>query len=376
MARRVITTEIETYPEADRLEGFPHPRATRRLFGHDAERADLATAIDTGKLHHAWMLSGPEGIGKATFAYHAARYALASADQRTGPLDVSPESSVARQVDHLSHPGLLVIRRAYDIKTKRFPAAITVDAVRRLRGFLNHRAAPQAWRAIVVDRADELNVNAANALLKSLEEPPARTLFFLVTLEPGRLLPTIRSRCRLLAFQPLNMETLITAAKQAYDASDEPADPGPAPDWDRLAAGANGSVRRLLQLATPGGKDLTAMVGRVLAMAGQTDWQFGHDVADRLAPAQAQPDYELFLDLLHERLAQLIRARAGHPATPADQALALQLISSDGLASWVDLWETLHRERLHVQALNLDRSAFLLDIFARMQRAASTDVRS
>ena len=195
MARRAAVTEIEVYPEIDRLDGFPHPRETQRLHGHlDAQR-ELAAALDGGRIHHAWLLSGPEGIGKATLAYKFAAYALCPASERTlsdGAFDCAPGTTAVRQVATLSHPGLLVIRRGYDIRNKRFPASIPVDEVRRLRGFLGHKAGEDAWRVVIVDSADELNINAANALLKSLEEPPLRTIFLLVARDSGRLLPTIR----------------------------------------------------------------------------------------------------------------------------------------------------------------------------------------
>src|SRR5690606_8652601 len=142
-----------------------------------AER-QLRDAFASGRMHHGWLITGLEGIGKATLAYRFARYVLANPVERAADtLDVPPDTRAARQVLALSHPGLLVIRRAWDPKTKRFPATIPVDEVRRLKAFLGRTAADDAWRVVIVDRAEELNVSAANALLKSLEEPPPRTVF-------------------------------------------------------------------------------------------------------------------------------------------------------------------------------------------------------
>jgi DNA polymerase-3 subunit delta' len=157
-------------------------------------------------MHHAWLLGGRKGIGKATLAYRFARAALAHPSERQSDrasLDIAEDTRASRQVRALSHPGLLVLRRPYDDKGKRFAASIPIDEVRRLRSFLSHSAGEDAWRVVIVDEANELNVNAANALLKSLEEPPARAVFLLVSSAPGQLLPTIRSRCRALSFQPL-----------------------------------------------------------------------------------------------------------------------------------------------------------------------------
>ncbi len=222
MARAPQTFEVEEAPEADRLEGFPHPRETRDLFGHEGAERALAATFASGRMHHGWLVAGPRGIGKATLAYRLARHALARPEERdpSGMTLSVPDAALAsRQVRALSHPGLLVIRRSYDVRTKRFSATIPVDAVRRVRSFLAHRAGEGAWRVVIVDEADQLNVSAANALLKSLEEPPPRTIFLLVSCEAGRLLPTLRSRCRLLELSPLASDPLRKAAAQALSAS-------------------------------------------------------------------------------------------------------------------------------------------------------------
>ncbi len=189
--------EAEALPEADCLEGFSHPRFTPRLFGQDAAEHVLHDALGSDRMHHAWLLTGREGIGKATLAYRVAKAALARADERDlfgSSLDIDAATATAHQVGALSHPGLLLLRRVYEPKGKRFHASISVDEVRRLRGFLSLSAEAGSRRVVIVDSADEMNLNAANALLKSLEEPPARTIFLIISSAPGRLLATIRSR--------------------------------------------------------------------------------------------------------------------------------------------------------------------------------------
>ncbi|MGI9423464.1 MAG: DNA polymerase III subunit delta' [Hyphomicrobiaceae bacterium] len=372
MARRVVSTEIEFYPEADCLEGYPHPRHAHSVYGHTVAKQLLSAAVKADKLHHAWIITGSEGIGKATLAYQFAKYVLAAPQDRIANdeiLAVRSDSVAAHQVKSLSHPGLLVLRRNYDIKNKRFTTAITVDEVRRLRSFLNHSPGDRAWRVIIVDRADELNTNAANALLKSLEEPPARTVFLLIAVEPGRLLPTIRSRCRHLALQPLSAADATQATAQAAEAAGTP--PDAQPNWNGLVDAAGGSVRRLLTFAADGGLDVAATVDELLsACAGASDWPKQHALAERLAPAQMQQTYQLFLDLFFERLAELIKSRATGAGSERRRQLAARLIRDGTLASWVELWETLQRERTAVQALNLDRTAFLLDAMARIQNLA------
>ncbi len=371
MARAPATAEMEELPEADRLESFPHPRNTVQLFGHAAAERTLAEALHSGRTHHAWLIAGPRGIGKATLAYRFARAALAAAEERDpsgASLAIAPTTTASRQVRALSHPGLLLIRRPYDVKAKRLATGIPVDEVRRLRSFLSHRAAGDGWRVVIVDEANELNVNAANALLKSLEEPPERTVFVLVSSAPGQLVPTIRSRCRVLPLQPLDAEALRAAAGQALAAAGLP---GPtATDWEPLEQLAGGSVGRLLGLFGAGGLQLQARVGKLLDPLPRVDWRTVHALADELQPIAAHERFELFFELLQDQLARLIRAAAAGEGTGEDRALADRLIGGARLASFAALWERIAREKADTLALNLDRKSLILETVAGLAAAA------
>jgi DNA polymerase-3 subunit delta' len=371
MARRAAVAEIETLPEIDRLEGFPHPRDTRELFGHTGAERELAASFAADRMHHAWMLTGPTGIGKATLAYRCARFALAPPKLREAAGDglaIPPESITAGQVRALSHPGLAVIRRAYDQKTKRFPATIPVDEVRELRTFLGRTADEGTWRIVIVDSADELNLNAANALLKVLEEPPTRVLFLLVVAQPQRLLRTIRSRCRSLELAPLGTEDLRRAVTQALVTA-ETAPPAET-DWVTLETLAEGSVRRLLDLAAGDGLGLYRRIEGLLRGLPAVDWQAAHALGDELGSAAADPRLTLFFDLLLALIARLVRARARGEGTAGDIELARRLIPAGRLASWAELWETIVRDKAETLALNLDRRMLILDTLARVARAA------
>ncbi len=373
MARAPVVQEIEELPEADRLDGFPHPRATARLYGHETAEAALERMFASGRMHHGWLVTGAEGIGKATLAYRFARYILADPAERTpGTLDVAPDTRAARQVHALSHPGLLVIRRVWDQKTKRFPSAIPVDEVRRLKAFLGRTADADTWRVVIVDRAEELNVSAANALLKSLEEPPPRTVFLLVSSAPGRLLVTIRSRVRTLDLAPLGEDALRRAVTQAFAQSgDEVAAAVPAPsDWERLARLAEGSVRRLLSLHAAKGVALYERISALLEGLPAVDWGAVHALGDELASPAAEQRYELFFELLMGSVARLVNAeaRGGGPAPEA--ALARRLIGPARLATWAGLWERMAADKADAAALNLDRKALILDVFSRLETAS------
>jgi DNA polymerase-3 subunit delta' len=371
MARTPVQIEGPEVPEFDRLEGVPHPRETEVLYGHPGVEQLLAQAVAGGRMPHGWLITGAEGIGKATLAYRLAKHLLAHPSERDPAcrsLAVAPETTAARQVRALSHPGLLALRRPWDARRKRFQSAIPIDEVRRLRSFLTHTAVGSGVRVVIVDTADELAGPAANALLKSLEEPPPLTYFLVLSSEPGRLLATIRSRCRLLALRPLAATDVKQAAIAAMEhgALEKPS----SGEWDRLLQLAEGSVGRLLLLRIAGGLELQARIDRCLAELPRIDWSAVHGLGDELATAAAEARFELFYDLLLKALAGFVRARAGRDAGEILAGQARRLIPEAKLASWAELWETLVREKSGADAYNLDRKSLILDTFRRIETAA------
>lgn len=371
MARAPAVAATEALPEADRLDDFPHPRETRSIVGQDAALALLTDALAGGRMHHAWLLSGPKGIGKATLAYQFAKMALARPEERDlfgQGMSVEPNSPTDRQVRALSHPALLVIRRTFDPKTKRFPQTIPVDEVRRLKGFLALSAEAQGWRVVIVDSADDMNANAANALLKSLEEPPPRTIFLVITSAPGRLLATIRSRCRVAALAPLAEPDLKRAAAQALTAAGKPV---PEPhSWDSLLPLAQGSVARILTLLDGGGLALQTRIDALLKGLPKLDTKAVHTLGDELQSPQQERKFELFFDLYQSTLARLIAAQATGEGREGDIALAGRLIGPERLATFAELWETTARDKAETSALNLDRKSLILGSFARLEAAS------
>jgi DNA polymerase-3 subunit delta' len=362
--------EAEALPEADRLGDFPHPRETYELFGHEAAERLLAQAFVAGRLHHAWLIAGRAGIGKATLAYRMARHVLARPEERDpggASLAVSPDAPAARQIAQLAHPGLLVLRRPYDVQKKRLMTVISVDEVRKLRAFLGHTAEAGGWRVVIVDSADEFNPNAANALLKSLEEPPPRALFLLVTSQPSGLLPTIRSRCRRLDLAPLDAQSLRRAAGAAMAAAG--LEPLAEKKWLQLERLAEGSVRAALQLAT-GGLDLDERIGQILARLPNIDWAAIHALADQLAVDAQEQRYEMLFNLLLDRLARLVRVAASDRGPPEELALAARLMPGARLPAWAETWHAILRDKADAEELNLDRKALIVRTFARVERAS------
>lgn len=358
MARAAALLQEDVLPESDRLDDFPHPRETNELFGQGMAEQTLLRAFSEGRMHHAWLLCGPAGIGKASLAYRFAKHALASLDERRpGTLDVPSAGSSVRQVMALSHPGLLVLRRPFDPKAKRFMSAITVDEVRRLRSFLGLTAGEGAWRIVIVDSANDLNPNAANALLKSLEEPPSQTIFLLVSSEPSALLPTIRSRCRRLSLLPLGAEDLRHAAERALQSVGRTLPK--ADQWTHVQQLAEGSVRRALQFAGEGGLASHAALAGAMAKLPAVDWPATHALADALSGSASEQQFEMFCDLLLEMTGRMARERCGDDAQRAAQLTAF--------------WSTLVRQRSEVDLLNLDRKAFILNVFNSLQQAVDKE---
>jgi DNA polymerase-3 subunit delta' len=348
--------------EPDRLEGFSAPREVDRVFGHDAAIEEFEDALSSGRMHHAWLLVGPEGIGKATLAYRFARTVLGHGGQH------GEAEAVFRKVAALSHPNLLLLHRAFNEKTKRYGQWIGVDEVRRLRAFLGNTAGESGWRVVIVDRADELNTNAANALLKALEEPPSRTLFLLISGAEGRLPVTIRSRTRTLRVSALDEDHLEKAVRAALARDGLEAD---AKTLQTALALSQGSVRRALELISGEGIELYGEIIDTFAHLPELDGARLHGLVEGLSSTTDTERLELYLSLLLGVIERLIRFSAtGEGATDRERALARRLVWPGNVAHWAEAWEAISHERAEALALNLDRSLLVLDSWFRLQRLA------
>ncbi|MBC7141067.1 MAG: DNA polymerase III subunit delta', partial [Rhodobacteraceae bacterium] len=297
------------HPEPDRVEGAPHPRDAARLIGQGAAEAAFLDAYGAGRLHHAWLLTGPLGVGKATLAWRIARFLLATPENTGGglfgepapapaSLDIPADHPVARRIHAGSEGRLFVLRRAWDEDRKRLKTVITVDEVRRMKTFLHMSSADGGRRAVIVDPADEMNVAAANALLKMLEEPPHGVTFLLVSHQPSRLLPTIRSRCRELRLATLAPDDLAEAmAVAGADAGNGPA----------LAVLAAGSVGEAIRLANLDGLDTYAAIVALFSTLPRLDRPRALKLADMAAQRGAEEKLDLLLTLMDLFLARLAR---------------------------------------------------------------------
>lgn len=334
------------------LEGAIAPVQNSRLFGHEQAEAFLAQSYRSGKGHHAILIEGPEGIGKATLAFRFASHILNHPDPVNAPErleDPDPASIVGRQLASGASHNLLHLSRPVDEKTGRVKGAITVDEVRRAGKFFAQTSGTGNWRIVIIDPADDLNRNAANAILKILEEPPRRSLFLVLTHAPGKLLPTIRSRCLPLRLKPLEPPALRQALGHlGFDLESENA--------TRVLAAANGSVAEALKLINYGGLEIAVTFEAILAGQGPAIRKDMHKLADVLSAKDSETIFDFFTSLLTGRLMREAR----------DAAVAGDIMRAERFARL----STTTAERLTVSdAYNLDRKQTILSLLDDVKAA-------
>lgn len=366
-------------PELDALDGTPHPREARHIFGHDKAEATLLEALAADRLHHAWMCSGPQGIGKASFAWRAAQYLLTTppstedglfgAPPPPVSLDTDREAPEVRRVLIGTDQRLFLLRRGHDEKTRRPRKDITVEDARKLKSFFGMSIPDGGRRVVIVDAADDLNRAAANALLKALEEPPKNTVFFLITHQPMRLLPTIRSRCRVLRFAPLSEPDLIAALDQ-IEGVDLPADQQKA-----LFQLSDGSVRAALMLNSEGGTALYAQIVDLLDTLPRLDRSKAMALSALPSGTAGADRLNMLVTLVERAMGQVARqavlGRALPETVPGEAALRARLAPSHHSAQdWADAATSLPEQVRKGAALNLDPSVLLLDMFQQLQATA------
>ncbi len=357
---------------------IPTPRESFHVLGHEAAERTFLDAWNAERLAHAWLLSGPKGIGKASFAYAIARFVLTVGNSRGGkggllleePVPTQlflPETHpVVRRVTAGSHADLKVIERGFsDDKKTKLRSEIIAEDVRGISGFMALTPGEGGWRVVIIDAADEMNRHAANAVLKVLEEPPRNALLLLVSHRPGALLPTIRSRCRHLALNPLGNDVVTTLLQRFFPELDEE-------DVGALARLGQGSAGKALALAQEGGLELyRAMIAVIEGMPG-VDVEALHGFADRFTRPEADGAWRMLIELLDWWLARLIRAGGigvcPPEIVPGEAALLQRLLSVAGLEQWLDVWENVTSLFGRAEGLHLDRKQTIVSAFFMMER--------
>lgn len=338
---RIAPEQYDSIPEV------PEPVEHAELFGHVGEADELARAYRTGKFHHALILSGPRGIGKATLAFRLAHHLLANPRPAEAPSTLArpaTASTLFRLMAQGAHPSLLHLTRPAADRGAGFKSAVTVDEIRRVGRFLSMTSHDGGYRVVIVDAADDMNRHAANALLKSLEEPPPRTLFLLVVHSIGRMLPTIRSRCQLLKLKPLASDDLLAALRAVSPGSEEVP--------DDLAAKASGSVREALLMTQFGGLDIANAVDAVVS-GGRFDVAAAYRIADAVGGRDSTVQFRLF----NEHVAGIAEARAQAAGQSGDAELAARL---------ADQWFGVRQRIVDTDTYNLDKRQHVVGLLGQL----------
>ena len=363
---------------ADNIGAVRHPRKVTELFGHVEAERTLLDAFNSGRLAHAWLLSGPKGIGKATLAYRFARFLLAKGGGQDGAglivgshptndpesLFVEINDPVFDRIAAGGHADLKSIERRFDENKGKFKTEIIIEDIRSISSFFSLSAAEGGWRVVVIDSADEMNHNAANALLKALEEPPSKVILLLVSHNHGRLLPTIRSRCRKLDLSTLD-EAIVTKLLIQHHPEMLVG------DALSLARMSKGSIGRALDLEAEGGLGLYNDLLSLLETLPHLDVTALHALAGKLGRVGGDMAFQTFGDLLLGWLGRLILrlSKGDCGANSPESRLNERLCSITTLGSLLKVWDKITHLLARTDAINMDRRQMIILIFLALEKA-------
>jgi len=365
---------------AEEAEIISGPHLTRDLIGHEGAERTFLEAFNSDRLHHAWLISGPKGIGKATLAWKFAKFLLTRPnDDDAGlfgeplprheatSLNIDAENPDLKRIESGGHGGLRLVERTENEKTGKLRNDIVVGDIRKIITFFSQTSTEGGWRVAIIDAADEMNNNAANALLKVLEEPPEKSIIFLVAHAPGKLLPTIKSRCRTLKLNALAEDSVqaVLAGRFPELGTEELL------TLSRLAEGAPG---RAIDLNMQGGVALYRQMGSLLTDLPRLNVPGVHQLAGQLAGVKSDAQYRLFIQIFLSWVERLIRQSATNTAAPdimdGESAQIARISALAGVDRWLDLWEKMSRLVMRADAVNLDRKQVIVNLFTSLSSTA------
>ncbi len=369
-------------PRPDQIPGAPHPRETPTLLGQDAAEAEFIAAFNSGRMHHGWLLTGPKGVGKATLAYRIARFLRATPPPEAGlfgapepltTIDVVADHPVARRIIAGADPGIVAVTRSPNDRGK-LSDMIRAEDIRKLNSFFGLSDTEGGRRVVIVDAADDMNPQAANALLKMLEEPPANAVLLLVAHQPSKLLPTIRSRCRTLRLATLAPDDMAAALAQAGLPVPEGA------EAQSLAALSGGSVGAALRLVNLDGLALYEELMALIATLPQFDRARARKLSEQVAGPRNGDRLLLLFDLFDFALVRLARTGALGTSTAeaaSGEAPVLARLAPNATAAraWADAAARISARVRHGLAVNLDPSTLVLDTVFSIAKTAQTAIK-
>lgn len=371
-----IAGELEQMTGTDTDQKQDHPRFSETFTGHAQAEKTLLDSWNSGRMHHAWLITGPKGVGKATLAYRFARFVLTGGGEGSGlfgdmpdSLDVDLESGAIRRMNAGGHSDFMVLEKGMlNPRTNKMAENdIPVDLARKASDFVHLTPAESEWRVVLVDAVDDMNRNAANALLKVLEEPPERAVFLMVSHAPGRLLPTIRSRCRKLPLQALPEGTVVKALQDRFE------DLG-AEECHALARLSEGSIGRAIELADQGGLSLFQIVISLFSNPASLSLEKIHGLGETFARKDAKDSFSVFRNLTGWWLERMIRALATkeYPDAILTEEIAAfdACAATAGIAKWMDIRQKLMDLLWKTESpANLDRRQVVVSAFLSLESA-------
>lgn len=346
-------SDVNTLRQYDDIDTILSPSQNNVIFGHEDIRHFLTQMLKEERLHHALLFEGEYGIGKATLAFHLAWNILSS--QKGAFLKPDSYSVTWRQITQGSHPGLLYISRRFDVKTQKFKTGILIDDIRDIKHFLSRTSQDNGWRIVIIDSADDMNRNAANAILKVLEEPPAKALFIIIAHSSGKLLPTIHSRCQRISFRPLNhaeMKKVITHIFANQNLPDEKT-------IEMIITRSKGSSRKAILLICHGGLEIIKTIDALLEqpICNQT---IVHTLAQTFSSVSSAFQFQQFCDEILDKI----------------QQKAIMLAEKGNLflsKRYAQKWQEIHQEIEEVQLFNLDKKQFVINLLSRVHKTIHED---
>lgn len=341
---------LHKYDDIDTVLSFSQ---NNMIFGHEAARHFLAQMREEGHLHHALLFEGEYGIGKATLAFHLAWNILSS--QEGNFLQPEQNSVIWHKMTQGCHPGLLHISRRFDLKTQKFKTAILIDDIRDVMHFLNQTSQDNGWRIVIIDPAEDMNRSAANAILKTLEEPPAKTLFIIITHSLGRLLPTIRSRCQQISLRPLRDDEMKKVILHIFSKQDLPDEE----TLEMIIQRSKGNPRKAALLIYQGGFEIVKSLDNLLEKP-VCNLTVVHTLAQTLSSLSSMIQFQQFCDEILDKI----------------QKKTIMLAENGELAlskKCAQIWQEIHQEIGEMQSFNLDKKQFIINVLLKVHKIMHED---
>lgn len=367
---------IDETPESDKTDGCPHPRKTLNLFGHKKAQTEILNALKNEKIHHAWLVCGSKGIGKATLVWKMARTLLTMdplatiSNHSNSPtnLNVAIEHPIYKRTLALTEPKLHLLRRNWDPKTERFRQSITIEDIRALKGFFNLSSTDDGRRVVIIDSADDLQTAGANALLKVLEEPPAKTTILIVSHNPSRLLPTIKSRCRILNLKPLGYKDLQQGIAQVLEMDNK--------INDSISELANGSIGNAMHLLNNRGIETYESLCQLFGLSPSFDRPKAIELTSELTRKNSEQNFDILISMLNIFINRLALTGAGAPPQVEVVQSEFNILNklSPNLSSakiWSELGQNILNNAIKAKTVNLEPSSVILDLFLKFDNIIS-----